>query len=89
MFLDFNTPESKNNKNHKILQGIGNRAVVPLVIFNLVFCVFNLYYITHKTAQIYPKTPVVIQCTKADIEELKRSSDILESIQKDLENNTI
>lgn len=41
----------------------------------------------NKTSQIHPKKPVLIQCSKEDMAELKRSSDILESIQKELKNS--
>lgn len=89
MFLDFNTPEAKSDILADSAKGKGNTLDRLILVGNLVFCCVNLVLIVNKTAQIHPKKPVLIQCSDADMKELKRSSDILESIQKDLKNSTI
>jgi hypothetical protein len=88
MFLDFNTPKPKSDVLADLPKGKGSRVKYLFLVGNLVFASVNLVILINKTAQIHPKKPVLIQCSEADMRELKRSSDVLESIQKDLKNNT-
>lgn len=55
--------------------------LVLVTSFQILLLGVNIYFLVDFKDKLYPKSPVVVSCSKEEIGELKRANDLLENLK--------